>query len=394
MHAFHIDAFFQHCLGHPCQYATNIPATDVLSARDGVPPEEDLALRALLPEWRPKRGRRKIQDDVDLDNPTKRIKKDEPLNPKDLASTKDRVSPQPQSAFPWVPTSNLDDTWPAVQTAVIPGTVMSDTKSYPPTGQHNFWVDMTDNTPSSPYPQSAITPRHDQPLYDPPRSANSLFGILSNRPRKRHSTAVSAAWMSGLSSTPGKIPRGRPPNNRSIQGGAFSSFPVKSAQDGSFTDFSANSQKSPQISNSASTPVQEPVVRNLDTGARHHGQATINVHETVEGAQNLSGKPSKLSLQVPPHTGGSIRLATPPPKVLVNGADDTRFDTNSYDFGTRPSADFFDSIDEEVSELWDESHDSVNGIDWKRRALLLARKLKEKDAELKAVKRRILEAVM
>lgn len=108
-------------------------------------------------------------------------------------------------------------------------------------------------------------------------------------------------------------------------------------------------------------------------------------------------KPSKLSLQVPQHAGGPVRLATPPPKVLVNGEDGRSEDPNSYArHERRSSADFFASVEDDTSELGYETEQETRGdkIDWKKRAMVLSRKLKEKEAELKAIKRRVLEAVM
>ncbi|KAJ6262186.1 hypothetical protein Dda_2991 [Drechslerella dactyloides] len=64
MHAMHVDAFFEYCLNRSHVYYTDIPsALPGLDneLRDGVPLEEDLALRALIPEYRPKRGRRKLE---------------------------------------------------------------------------------------------------------------------------------------------------------------------------------------------------------------------------------------------------------------------------------------------------------------------------------------------
>lgn len=60
----HVDAFFEYLLDKPHVYYNQIPTPNEVSefGRDGVPPEEDLALRALLPETRPKRGRRKAED--------------------------------------------------------------------------------------------------------------------------------------------------------------------------------------------------------------------------------------------------------------------------------------------------------------------------------------------
>ena len=117
---------------------------------------------------------------------------------------------------------------------------------------------------------------------------------------------------------------------------------------------------------------------------------------------SLSQKPSKLSLQVPQHEGGNVRLATPPPKVMVNGGDSGKQaaaipTSNPYTYlqhERRTSADFFNSIDDEASEIADDDLKDDSSVNWKRRALVLQRKLQEAHAELKAVKRRVMEAVM
>ena len=66
----HVDAFFEYLLEKSHTYWTDIPSVNDPASefgRDGVPAEEDLALRALLPETRPKRGRRRAEDkDSDL----------------------------------------------------------------------------------------------------------------------------------------------------------------------------------------------------------------------------------------------------------------------------------------------------------------------------------------
>src|SRR3954466_647621 len=65
MHAMHVDAFFEFLMNKTHVYWTQVPSpNDPVSefGRDGVAAEEDLALRALLPETRPKRGRRKAED--------------------------------------------------------------------------------------------------------------------------------------------------------------------------------------------------------------------------------------------------------------------------------------------------------------------------------------------
>ena len=69
LHAMHIDAFFEYLSNKSHVYWTQIPSINEPPSglgRDGVSPEEDLALRALLPETRPKRGRRKVEDRDDV----------------------------------------------------------------------------------------------------------------------------------------------------------------------------------------------------------------------------------------------------------------------------------------------------------------------------------------
>lgn len=102
-------------------------------------------------------------------------------------------------------------------------------------------------------------------------------------------------------------------------------------------------------------------------------------------------KPSKLQLQVPEHSGGPVRLATPP-RVLINGESNRQV---SFSQERRSSADFFNQIDEGSEEGAEEdATDEAENIDWKKRAMILKRKLQEKEDELKAMKRRVLDAVM
>lgn len=132
--------------------------------------------------------------------------------------------------------------------------------------------------------------------------------------------------------------------------------------------------------------------------------AAAAVAATVDMSQLR--KPSKLQLQVPEHAGGPVRLATPP-QVLINGESNRHHSQSSQE--RRSSAEFFSQLeDDDASDLMmdldgnpDEGDGGIGGngvvgenIDWKRRALFLKRKLVEKENELKALKRRVLEAVM
>jgi hypothetical protein len=76
----HIDAFFEYMLGKQHPYYLQIPPPHdpfPEEGRDGVPLEEDLAIRALDPKFKPKRGRRKADDvddevDVEVDTPARK----------------------------------------------------------------------------------------------------------------------------------------------------------------------------------------------------------------------------------------------------------------------------------------------------------------------------------
>ena len=294
------------------------------------------------------------------------------------------VSVFPQSAFPWAQQPSRDDPWAAAQKALMPRSNAMNTQQQLLQGHSGFWVDNPDTTPSTPYPQSAVTFRHPHNSFlaqDTPQSAHPSMASSPSRSRRRHGPAVSAAWPSGGNAANGKLPRGRPPNNRSVQDGPFSTFP-------------ANPQSKPLTPRSVDTPSQTPSQTPVHTpvNSPHPGLPAsgmpLSVHiPTIR-------KPSKLSLQVPQHSGGPVRLATPPPKVLVNGEAGVSAPTSSHTHERRNSADFFNTIDDEANEGWDGSDDGEEGVDWKRRALLFRRKLKEKEAELKAVRRRVLEAVM
>lgn len=113
--------------------------------------------------------------------------------------------------------------------------------------------------------------------------------------------------------------------------------------------------------------------------------------QSATAEQSLARRPSKLQLQVPEHAGGPVRLATPP-RVLINGEMDRQ---TSFAHERRSSADFFNELDDgsELDEA-DEHEGNMSQVDWKRRALVMKKKLQEKDEELKAMRRRVMEAVM
>ena len=97
---------------------------------------------------------------------------------------------------------------------------------------------------------------------------------------------------------------------------------------------------------------------------------------------------------MPEHAGGPVRLATPP-TVLING-ESGRQSASSTE--RRSSADFYSQFDSaSEGDMQDDvaaAEDAGNNVDWKRRCTVLKRRLQEKENELKALRKRVLEAVM
>lgn len=366
--------------------------------RDDIPPEEDHAIRALLPEWRPKRGRRKVYDlEAENEAASSTNKKQHTRSSSaDFTSMfEDQYSAAPSSAIPWSAQPQQTDPWAAAQVAIAPkkpstGQTPNSTNqvSAQNVGQQMRWRFTSNESPSSPYPQSAITPRNTfvvTSAIEEPKSAHpstntsrSLSGA-----RRRRGAAVSSAWPSTTSTTSGKL-RGRPPGNRSMQDGPFSTFPVNpSTKEGPAINVSTSRQTSPTL-NKETLPLGQ--------------QALTFMQQPAIGDASPLRRPSKLQLQVPEHTGGQVRLATPP-RVLING-ESKRQTTNNHE--RRASGDFFNHLDEMDDDDDDgKENDGEEGgtedddrIDWKRRALTLKRKLMEKEEELKMMKRRVLDAVM
>ena len=385
----------------PNSYYLDRPiASEVMTevARDGVPAEEDLALRALLPEWRPKRGRRKAEDGENESQSSKKAHR-RSASADFFPNFDDQYPTNPPSAALWSGQSQQTDAWSAAQVAIAPKAANS--SQTPPfnqlsaqsTGSQQIKWRLNDpeNTPSTPYPQSAITPRHNfsaSPSFEEPKSANPASAMSNKSPlariRKRHGPAVSSAWSTNSTTATGKL-RGRPPSNRSVQDGPFSTFPAN-----------PNTRGTPTINVSAprSTANENlsPSQTKNDSSALSHLKHVSGISPQVMIEPPISRKPSKLQLQVPEHSGGPVRLATPP-TVLING--ETNRHASSFDPERRSSADFFKELDEVSEEDGaDEVYEEGGAVDWKRRAMTLKKKLAEKEDELRSLKKRVLEAVV
>ncbi|KAJ5787690.1 hypothetical protein N7457_002680 [Penicillium paradoxum] len=301
MRAMHIDAFFEYCMGLPHVYYTQLPPSGpfVSESRDGVALEEDLALRALVPQWKPKRGRKRVEDRyAEEDKIVKRPQLDTSVGALQQGSFQPHSVTFPQSAIPFSAFPDdmeSNDPWMAA-TSSFPNGSGSEQQ-----GQDLRWrLPERDTSPSS-YPQSAIVPRNSLPsdvlMSAEPRSAVTPSTGEKSRSRRRHGPAVSSAWpnSNGLSTGKG---RGRPPN--------------KGSSSGSFSTFQINPSR--ESSQAPHTDTQ-PLAHSLDTNTSQPFQTPPYNQTPTPIAQ---GRPNKLQLQVPQHSGAPVRLATPP-RLVVNG---------------------------------------------------------------------------
>ncbi|BCR95760.1 putative ARS binding protein Abp2 [Aspergillus luchuensis] len=306
MRAMHVDAFFEYCLGHPHPYYTHLPPANVISdSRDGVPLEEDLALRALVPQWRPKRGRKRAEEENERLAMAKRPHLDPIMGVLQPGPFPGPPTPYPPGALPF-------STFPDEMGSHDPW--MGSAPTFPPEGtsepssqsnQDLRWRPIErDSSPGS-YPHSAIAPRsqHESEVFIQPAEPRSAVTMSSSgekaRPKRRHGPAVSSAWPSNTGSN-GKT-RGRPPNRGTVSG-PFSSFPVN-----------------PNRTDPSHLP--GPGLRNSPAMLLDQDSAGRFNHSPFQQSPtpfHFGPKPDKLQLQVPPHAGTPVRLATPP-TLMVNG---------------------------------------------------------------------------
>lgn len=308
MRAMHVDAFFEYCLGHPHVYYTQLPSSraQVSDSRDGVLLEDDLALRALVPQWKPKRGRKKAEErDGDEDKPAKRPQLDTSVGVLHGGSFPNHSATFPQSAIPFSAfPDDLDpnDSW-IPPTSSFPADAPSNAQQ----GQELRWRPIERDPSPAGYPQSAIIPRGHHPdifLSSEPRSAITPMSGEKAKARRRHGPAVSSAWSGSNGSSTGKT-RGRPPNRGTVSG-PFSSFPVNPPRDDSAHGDSGSSRKATGVTADQNSFNQFPASQ----------------YNQPPSPFQASSRPSKLQLHVPQNPGGPVRLATPP-TLMVNGVNDT-----------------------------------------------------------------------
>ena len=394
MRAMHVDACFEFLLGKPHPYYTQIPPADTPhpdNGRDGVPLEEDLAIRAIDPSYRPKRGRRKLDEQED-DNEkiltpsiARRPNADTPFSPHPFST-------QPMSAFPssaYPVSAHPDETgdrytmaqdqWPGSALTPNPANQNPSSKLLTPhsaiasTPHHLRWRFHNQNIndapqsahPLSAQPMSAITPTTGMPpdsAIEEPQSALTPIAGEKPRKRRRHGPAVSSAWSSSTHTPNGKL-RGRPPSNRSVRDGPFVTFPANPQRD-----------EAPTIEMRTSTT---PSTEQAEFGAMSAHPASAMEAERERGSEQQrseqlnsaggSGTPAsagpsgraKLSLQVPRHTGAPVQqIAGPqPPTLLVNG-DPERSATGS---GARDERSHYEGQDVSGSQRQGDIGNGVSG---------------------------------
>ncbi|KAF3941212.1 hypothetical protein ABW19_dt0204007 [Dactylella cylindrospora] len=239
MHAMHVDAFFEYCLSRLHVYYTDIPlaiSNIDEDLRDGVPIEEDLALRALIPEYRPKRGRRKIERNtidssyLSLEPPERRprplllpgtlpnimahdgtsiLNYDDNSNPFAREDrSRDQESNNPESRiWPDIRMPNPQPLFPSLSSQVLDAIF--------PGGQQFRWR-----------ASQTLNSRHNgiQRVRSAPIQQFPSF----KRARRSHGPAVSSAWPSSGTSRGGK-PRGRPVGNRGAAETSYSTFSASPA---------------------------------------------------------------------------------------------------------------------------------------------------------------------
>ncbi|PYH49940.1 putative ARS binding protein Abp2 [Aspergillus saccharolyticus JOP 1030-1] len=305
MRAMHVDAFFEYCLGHSHPYYTQLPPSDIISEnRDGVPLEEDLTLRALIPQWKPKRGRKRTELEA-MEKAAKRPQLDTSLGVIHPGSFPGQTSAFPTSAIPFSAfPDDIESSDPWMGNAQSFSAEGSSMNHAPQQSQDLRWRPIERDASPNGYPHSAIIPRtnHQSEIFiqpAEPRSAVTPSTGEKTRAKRRHGPAVSSAWPSNNGSN-GKT-RGRPPNRGTVSG-PFSSFPVNPVR----TE-SAHLQGSAVRSSPAIILDQDHASRFSDSS---YQQSPTPFH--------LGPKPNRLQLQVPQHPGGPVRLATPP-TLVVNG---------------------------------------------------------------------------
>ncbi|RYO92398.1 hypothetical protein DL766_000368 [Monosporascus sp. MC13-8B] len=296
MHSMHVNAFFDYLLENPHPYWTQVPSSSdpiCEDGRDGVAAEDDMALRALLPHIRPRRGRRKPEDEPLNKSPSQRPRLDSPPPASNGDGRQSR--PEPMDSWASHPENRSSFVFPPIdqpRSSVVPGP----DSMFP-------WSNDSTRTPMSAYPHSALTPATRGSFWGDSEPLSAITPSRAKQLTRRHGAkVVSSAWRSGGSFTGAKT-RGRPPISRFNE--PLSAFPEGNK---SFHSITLDHKVPTPVTTSA--PTSAPAFR-ADPLPQPREP------EPVQPPTSRPPRPSGLSLQVPERVGGSVRLATPPPPPLV-----------------------------------------------------------------------------
>ncbi|RMJ19546.1 hypothetical protein CDV36_000746 [Fusarium kuroshium] len=274
MNSMHVKAFFEYLMDIPNDYWTKIPAdTNPTSQpmRDGVALEDDMALRALLPQIRPRRGRKRPAEDEVVTSPAQRSFLAPPSATDDLRTGITSVLSAGPGSAPWSEGVQQMPLFRWPQSAVTPTT------------RNSFWDDALE-------PQSGVTPSK-------PKAGTQRRGAKN----------VSSAWRPGVASG-GVKPRGRPPMNRT---------PIET----SLPPFSSSTPTPPLGEHNVPAYTQSIPVSAapaIDGAPQYSVPTSAAPYSQQPPAAERPPRPN-ISLQVPDRPPGSVRLATPPPAVVING---------------------------------------------------------------------------
>ncbi|KAM0741582.1 hypothetical protein ACQRIT_004439 [Beauveria bassiana] len=297
LHSMHVKAFFEYLMDMANDYWTNIPVDPnpvAQPVRDGVAVEDDMALRALLPYIRPKRGRKRPDADNASNGPNQR----------------QRTSPgpavdeyAPQSAWPHSadPRSTPMENGPISAAAAWPS--------------HEAI-----QTPLTRWPASAVTPSVRDAFWgDEPRSAVTPSKVKGSHQR-RGAKNVSSAWKLGGDDAPKKT-RGRPPINRTpidTPATAVASWSHTSTMlqppDKRDADSYIGSDMSQNSSMAGTPPVTMQQASQEHMAFEQSQQPAPYASHSMPQSKPDGSRPVRpsISLQVPQISGGPVRLATPP----------------------------------------------------------------------------------
>jgi len=230
----HVDAFFEYLRNRSHVYWAQIPSVnDPISeyGRDGVPAEDDLALRALLPETRPKRGRKRAEgkeQGQDLEsNGTSRKRRLH--SPKITESRKQ----------PWPPVEEEMDAAESrelLEARLEAWAASAENIPFDATMAHRASVSNRPNEPGA-YPECRVTYpeyKHSAMSSSTADTFQSTYAEKSHinnsestaRSRRKNGAAVSSAWRSNSGIGEGGKLRGRPPGNRMATDGPYSTLPA------------------------------------------------------------------------------------------------------------------------------------------------------------------------